>query len=145
MNRPSNSASARSADFQSAVLPTCSRLSAQDGNAARNVECPADYKSAIQQSAALRYDPRATTGLGFTFSPLTMNPGRADLLVGLDARQRVPTAARGSRRKVMVGRILTPALSLLRGENPPDFVRALRPVTSRELFWPAWTTKGCLP
>src|SRR6185503_11390442 len=40
---------------------------------------------------------------------------------------------------------LSPALSPLRGENPPDFVRALRPVTSRELFWPAWTTKGCLP
>src|SRR6185503_16614804 len=40
---------------------------------------------------------------------------------------------------------LTSALSPLRGENPPDFVRALRPVTSRELFWPAWTTKGCLP
>jgi hypothetical protein len=37
-------------------------------------------------------------------SGLPTNPGRADLLVSLDARQRALPRIRGSRREVMVGR-----------------------------------------
>ncbi len=48
-------ASARSADFQSAASPTFSRQDAPGGGALRNLERPADCKSATQQSPTPRY------------------------------------------------------------------------------------------
>ena len=48
----------RSADFQSAVSPTCSRLRVGHGGGRRIIRSTADYKSAIQQIENLRYGRR---------------------------------------------------------------------------------------
>jgi hypothetical protein len=48
----------RSADFQSAVSPSCTRQSVRSYGTRRVVGYSADCKSAIQQDAILRYTPR---------------------------------------------------------------------------------------
>src|SRR6185503_20461070 len=58
-------------------------------------------------SCSFRFLESGASFRWWTSCPSPWNAGRADLLVGLDARQRVPTAVRGSRREVLVGRILT--------------------------------------
>src|SRR6185503_8269318 len=76
---------------------------------------------------------RESSGLCARIAPRNLT--RA-LLAGLD-HKRMPALISNDLRVSKMGGYWA--------ENPPDFVRALRPVTSRELFWPAWTTKGCLP
>ena len=49
----------RSADFQSAVSPSCTRQNVGTGKRARVVPSLADYKSAIEQIGNLRYDIKA--------------------------------------------------------------------------------------
>jgi hypothetical protein len=70
---------ARSADFQSAISPTCSRQDVRPVQNSWNSQRFADYKSAIQQSATLRYDIAVVC--------VVAQPPRSALFSGHDPRR----------------------------------------------------------
>src|SRR6266508_2024492 len=107
-----------SADFPSAVSPNCIRQTVRPGGAGWNLERAADYKSAIRQSATLRY-------AGGPLAPLQCRDFRARPFC--EARPSDSAPAFASSRN---------ALAAMRQRSSADFPSAVSPNCIRQTVRP---------